>query len=90
MSVDYVTRCWSCGKVHTLTAGVVKAGSARLEPVPRPGDASFCIDCGAWGIFAPDLPDGLRQPTRKEIRQLKESPMCQMLLDAWRAHRQRH
>lgn len=50
---------------------------------PKPGDAGLCFYCLHPFIFADDL--SLREPTRREQRQLEKSKDMVQLLAAWRA-----
>lgn len=67
MTAEAVTVCPWCLRVNELATS-----PKNPEAVPRPGDASICIDCGGVAIFDRDT-DGaweLRLPTPDELTEL--------------------
>lgn len=51
--------CWSCGAPNDSVIDL------EGDAVPKPGDVSFCIYCGAPGIFTETL--GTCEPTLEEV-----------------------
>lgn len=57
--------------------------------IPKPGDAMICFYCLHSLILADDLT--LREPTRREARQIANSKKMARMLQAWRdAHGTQH
>lgn len=63
--------CPHCGKDNIEQLGNKPGG-------PKPGDASLCVYCAAWGIFDTDLT--LRKPTEAEATKLAEDLFAQMVV----------
>jgi hypothetical protein len=87
MTQELLTRCFLCGTVHKYATGVTAKGATATEPQVKDGDASLCINCGAWGIFDSTRPDGMRAPTDQESRELARDPVAQKVVEAWSAAR---
>lgn len=76
MTVMKPYRCPSCGVMHDRVATVGPEAT-----LPSAGDLSFCIKCGEWSIFLPDL--SLRAPTDDEHIEIGHDPDCIRLRKAW-------
>lgn len=63
--------CPHCGKDNIEQLGNKPGG-------PKPGDASLCVYCAAWGIFDEEL--NLRKPTEAEATKLADDEFAQMVV----------
>jgi hypothetical protein len=81
-SVEHQTTCPFCEDVLPLASGIVESGHDR----PKPGDLSFCMECGNVSIFD-TVPGGARKPVGKEQREIDTHPELQGVLQSWRMHR---
>jgi hypothetical protein len=70
------TTCPWCGTDHDMASDPTGDGA-----VPKPGDVTMCIVCGAWAVFDHKL--RLRRPTLAEGRQIAEDKLQQKMTEAW-------
>ncbi len=64
-------RCPACG------LAIDAASNTWNNRKPKPGDATMCIQCGAWAIFDPHMK--LRPPTLAEFLQLSNDDKVQQM-----------
>jgi hypothetical protein len=86
MTQEHVTRCWLCGTVNPCATAVTDEPMKNEPPVEN-GNYSFCWNCGAWGIFDDTRPDGMREPTRRELADIKRNPAARIISRGWRMAR---
>lgn len=80
MTVEKITRCWSCGYRHDRATSAF--GPAGLEP--EDGDISICIRCGVFAVYDGKAANGLRKPTESEGLDIVGDEDAQRAAMAWR------
>lgn len=74
-------RCPHCA------AEFVSATEVDKQPVetdePEEGDLAFCIHCGQWAIYDPEIEGRMRQPTRLEQFHIDRDPRCARMSALW-------
>lgn len=74
--------CPWCNHELPLASEVAKRGELRARR-PSPGDATLCIRCGEFSVFADDL--SLTKPSDEDFVEFASDPRVQAIRKAWTA-----